>query len=107
MNPYETPKAAPSSLDGRIDGCRVCGGRRISHVDRRFPKMSMSRMLLYGWVVRIFLYGFGAVFDQCEDCGDRLFNKPTTSAVAAMLMTFAVVGGLPVILFSVLVLFFG
>lgn len=64
-------------------------------------------MLIYGWVVRIFLYGFGAVFDECEDCGDRVFNKPTTSAVAAMLMTFAVLGGLPVIVLSLLVLVFG
>lgn len=64
-------------------------------------------MLLYGWVLRIFLYGFGSVFDECEDCGDRVFNKPTPSAVAAMLMTFAILGGLPVILLSLLALFFG
>ena len=47
-------------------------------------------MWLDGWIRRLFAYGFGKVFDQCENCEARLFDKPTRSAVVAMLLTFAV-----------------
>jgi DNA-directed RNA polymerase subunit RPC12/RpoP len=92
MNPYKTPKSGTDLEKSGMFACKRCGGTVLSHVDRRFPKFSLPRMILDGWIRRVFAYGFGGVYDQCESCGERIFDKPILSAIAAMLLTIMIMG---------------
>ncbi len=105
MDPYETPKCGTDLESFGMSACARCGGTAFSHVDRRFPQFSLQRMLLDGWVRRVFAYGFGGVYDQCENCGERIFDKPTWSAIAAMILTVILTGSAVIAGITVLSLF--